>query len=278
MTIETHFALAEKLGLRYLINSPGPIERKFLLDSSETTHPEVQARVISHAEKLETNAFLISSLRGDIRYHVGTSASPKWVGVRGQHLLLLLAIIFGDRRHRMIADKIRTWAGRYGIGDLFAGLRGDDQVGSDYIDTEIKATLDLALASSGSKQILTVITQLFWAPEGSLLMIEEPEISLHPKAQIDVLEMFAEAIREDNKQIIATTHSTFLLQALGYAVLKGWLTPDQIAVYHVEKGQAGTTASLLPLDEKGNLTDWVPSFTEVERRLMREWAKTLPRK
>ena len=78
----------------------------------------------------------------------------------------------------------------------------------------------MALSSSGATQILTVITQLFWAPTGSLLMIEEPEISLHPQAQVDVLEMFAEAIKQDNKQIIATTHSHILLQALGYVVHK----------------------------------------------------------
>ena len=108
-------------------------------------------------------------------------------------------------------------------------------------------------------------------------MVEEPEISLHPKAQIDVLEMFAEAIREDGKQIIATTHSHILLQALGYAVLKEWLSRDEIAVYHVEKKKHGTTASLLPLGKNGYIKNWVPSYTKVERQLLQEWAKTLPR-
>ncbi len=124
---------------------------------------------------------------------------------------------------------------------------------------------------------MTVITQLFWAPKGSLLMIEEPEISLHPKAQIDVLEMFAEAIKQDDKQIIATTHSHILLQALGYVVSKGWLSPEDMAVYHVEKGKTGTKANQLPLGKRGYIKNWVPSYTKVERQLLREWAKTLPR-
>ena len=119
------------------------------------------------------------------------------------------------------------------------------------MDRELNVRLGLALSSSGARQIMTVITQLFWAPKGGLLMIEEPEISLHPKAQIDVLEMFAEAIKQDGKQIIATTHSHIMLQALGYVVSKGWLSREDIAVYHVEKGKTGTKAKQLPLGKGG---------------------------
>lgn len=226
--------------------------------------------------ELNSKSFLLASTRGVIPYFADTGGTPQWVGVQGENLLLLLAIIFGQRRHEKTAERIVKWANRFGIGDLKAGLRGANQSGSDFEDTELKIVLDLALASSGSKQILTVITQLFWAPEGSLLMIEEPEISLHPKAQMEVLEMFSEALKED-KQIIATTHSIIMLQALGYAVLQEWLKPDQIAVYHIEKGAEGTTATQLPLDTNGYIQDWVPSFTEVERQMMREWAKSVPR-
>ena len=108
-------------------------------------------------------------------------------------------------------------------------------------------------------------------------MIEEPEISLHPQAQVDVLEMFAEAIKQDDKQIIATTHSHIMLQALGYAVHKSWLEREDIAVYHVEKGKTGTKAKLLPLGKQGYIKGWVPSYSKVEKQLLREWAKTLPR-
>lgn len=111
---------------------------------------------------------------------------------------------------------------------------------------------------------------------GSLIMIEEPEISLHPKAQIDVLEMFDEAIKED-KQIISTTHSLFLMQAIGYGVQKGWLTSDQVGVYHIEKKkETGIVAKQLKIKENGPIEGWIPSFSRVERKLVREWLKTLP--
>ena len=263
-----------KPGFRISFNAARELSGENIAEASVTMFvPEVATRLRT---ELNRNSFLMNSTRGNVPYTTNTGSDPEWVGVHGENLLLLLAKIFGQRLPKDTADSIRKWAGRFGIGDLYAGPRGANLSGSDYADTVFKVVLDLALASPGSRQILTVITQLFWAPEGSLLMIEEPEISLHPKAQIDVLEMFAEAIGE-KKQIIATSHSVILLQALGYAVLKGWLTPEQMAVYHVEKGEKGTTATLLPLDEHGYVKDWIPSFTEVERQLIREWAKSVPR-
>lgn len=238
---------------------------------------QVRNNTSKWSAQLKGQSFLISSVRGQLADSIEARGSPQWVGTYGQDLLLLLAVIYGQRKHKKVANQITRWAHRFGISDLHAGFVGGNQASSDYEDTELKVALNLALSSSGCKQILTVITQLAWSPRDSLLMIEEPEISLHPKAQIDVLEMFAEAIKQDNKQIVATTHSHILLQALGYAVHKAWLDSKDIAVYHIEKGKLGTTAKLLPLGKNGYIKGWVPSYTKVERKLLQEWAKTLPR-
>ena len=227
-------------------------------------------------EDTNSNTFLISSTRGNVRYRVGAGDDPGWTGTQGEHLLLLLARIYGRRQYDGIARTIARWASSFGIDGLKAGLWEGGSVGADYLDSELDVPINLALSSSGARQILTIIAQLFWSPEGSLLMIEEPEISLHPQAQVDAMEMFAEAIKED-KQIIATTHGLFMIQAIGYAIQKGWLERDQVAVYHVEKKKdTGTVAKRLPLNKRGYIKGWIPSFTRVERKLLNEWVKGLP--
>jgi predicted ATPase len=77
------------------------------------------------------------------------------------------------------------------------------------------------MASYGSKQILSVITQLFWSDPDSIVMIEEPEISRHPNAQILLAELFAEAVHE-GKQIIITAHSEFLPLTLAFQYKKDY--------------------------------------------------------
>ncbi len=277
--IDVHFSEipAPDVGYRLRVGRGGG-ERVYIVGLNEFSTPGDIPIVIGKlvSEEFQPKTFMISSVRGDISYTTNAGSNPQWVGIHGQDLIIVLGIIFGAREHENIESKIVRWATRFGIGGLKAGIRGGNAAGSDYLDSELDVPINLALSSSGARQILTVITQLFWSPEGSLLMIEEPEISLHPQAQIDALEMFAEAIKED-KQIIATTHGLFMIQAIGYAIQKGWLKPDQIAVYHVEKKKAtGTVVKRLPLNKRGYIKGWIPSFSRVERKLLSEWVKGLP--
>ena len=131
----------------------------------------VRAAVDRLASESTKNTFLLGSGRGDIPYIVDTGGNPDLVGVHGEHLLLLLAIIFGQRRHQDAANRIARWGQRFGISELNAGIRGGSQTGSDYLDNELKVVLDVALSSSGAKKILTVITQLFLSARGKLLLI-----------------------------------------------------------------------------------------------------------
>ena len=198
-----------------------------------------------------------------------------WIWGNGEHTLEILGQL-PDSRYRPQRKLIRKWASRFGLSDVAATLANRNQIKGSYADDELDTPLNLSLASSGSRQVLPIIVQLFWAEPESIIMIEEPEISLHPQAQIDAMEMFAEAIKED-KQIIATTHGLFMIQAIGYAIQKGWLEPGQIAVYHVEKKKdTGTIAKRLPLNKRGYIKGWIPSFTRVERKLLNEWVKGLP--
>ena len=265
------------------IQPNGGIRRpvSFVFDSQEVASLSEKNKVLINRHRNETlkpRTFLLSSVRGSVPYTANTGADPDWVGMYGQDLTLILAKEFGQSKNRHVAHKIGGWANRFGTRGLNAGFWGRNEAGADYSDSHLDANVNLSLSSSGAKQILTVITQLFWAPKGSLIMIEEPEISLHPKAQLDVLEVFSEAINDDAKQIIATTHSLFLMQGIGYAVHKGWLDSEQIAVYHVEKKKdTGTVAKRLKVKKTGYIQGWIPSFNKVERDLLREWAKTLPR-
>lgn len=199
----------------------------------------------------------------------------KWVWPDGEHTLEILEIL-PRAEYRSQRRLILKWASEFGLQDVAATLANRNQISGSYTDEELDTPLNLSYASTGNKQVLPVIVQLFWVGPESIILIEEPEISLHPELQIRLLEMFAEAILEQ-KQIILTTHSHFLLQAIGYAVHNKWMKADQISVYHVEKDENGTKVESLTLGTSGYIEGWVPSFNEVERRLLKEWAETLPR-
>jgi len=226
--------------------------------------------------KLNGNLFTISAFRGDVKLEGQADALPHWVGKNGQNLLELLALIFGNRRYRGIQEKVGYWAERFEIFRLNAGWRGKSVVGADYLDSTFKTPLELALAGYGSRQILSIITQLFWSKAGDIIMVEEPEISLHPNSQALLPELFADAVKE-GKQVIITTHSETLPLALRRPINKNLIGAKDIAVYHVEKRNTGTKVRQLRLTKDGYVRGWIPSFAEVELQLLKEWSQTIPK-
>lgn len=217
--------------------------------------------------------FLLGPHRGRTPIKAEPSEAVDWVGVGGEKIVTILSVL-GSPTYEPQWEKIVSWAEKFGLLKLRAGLRGSGILAADYYDPGLKTTVNLAFAGHGSRQVAAIVTQLFWAPPGSLIMIEEPEISLHPEAQVKLGELFAEAIQED-KQVIATTHSHFLLLALGRVVQKGLLKRDDIAVYHVTKDEGGTKATKVKLSKRGYPLGWPPSFAKVEKELALEWAKGL---
>lgn len=242
--------------------------------------PEKQAELKEAAlvaERLSSTirnkVFPLFAMRGQIPYQTPASGLPLWMNT-GEALLRVLGALPNPLYDQQRAS-VDKWANEFGLSRVGAASGASGQLQGHFVDPVLGVLLNLASASYGSRQALTMITQLFWAPSGSLIMIEEPEISLHPEAQVKLGELFAEAIKED-KQVIATTHSHFLLLALGRVVQKGLLKREDIAVYHVTKDAKGTKISPVKLNKRGYLLGWPPSYAKVEKELALEWAKALP--
>lgn len=81
----------------------------------------------------------------------------------------------------------------------------------------------LSRLSSGEKQLLVQAVELerYWRP-GSLILIDEPEISLHDSLQYRFANWLMKRAAEQNSQIIAATHSSALFGSYGSAfVMRG---------------------------------------------------------
>lgn len=222
----------------------------------------------------KSKVFLISALRGEIKSEAGTKGEPEWVGKHGEDLLQILSLI-SPIEHKKKLERIQEWALRFGLKEPWGRWKGKEKLGAEYEDPQLNTVFKLALASHGSRQVLSIITQLFWSGSGDIIMIEEPGISLHPNSQANLPELFAEAIHE-GKQVVITTHSLVLPLALGRPIEKRLVEPSDIAIWHIRKEPRGTTAERLELTEKGYIRGWIPSFADTELELMREWARTLP--
>lgn len=120
-----------------------------------------------------------------------------------------------------------------------------------------------------------MIVQLFWSKQDSILLIEEPETSLHPQSQVQLPELFSEAIKR-RVRLVLTTHSEFLILALSKPIREGLIKREDVAIYNLSKTPTGTQLTQLEVGENGFIKGWIPSFTKVETDLMKEFLKYVP--
>ena len=251
-----------------------PISDKNLQKNIEGISSKAQ-KIVKKIETTVRDIYFLSAIRGEVRPIVEIGAGEPRLGTHGEGLIEILSLIFRRPEYDKISGKIVEWASNFGMDEIKAGWWGGTNLSSDYIDPQFRTRLNLALASQGSRQILTIITQLFWSTPGSVIMIEEPEISLHIEAQLELPKMFSDAINE-GKQVIVTTHSEHLILALKPLIVNGDLKPDDVAIWHFEKTEEGTKAERLNLTDKGIVAGWIPSYVKAEEEILKEWFNTLP--
>lgn len=85
--------------------------------------------------------------------------------------------------------------------------------------------------SDGTLRFLGLVTALLTAPEGSLLVLEEPDVGLHPARVHLLARLLEQTSRTRNVQVIATTHSPTLLAHLSIDSLR-----DVVAMGRDEHG------------------------------------------
>lgn len=84
---------------------------------------------------------------------------------------------------------------------------------------------------SGMSYLAKVLILCFLAKPGDVVMIENPEIHLHPRAQSRLGELFA-FMAGKGIQLVIETHCEHLLSSLRYQVYKNRLQPDDVILYY----------------------------------------------
>lgn len=112
----------------------------------------------------------------------------------------------------------------------------------------------------GVSQILPVITLCYYAPEGSILLLEQPEIHLHPSVQAGLADVFIDAIKRRNVQIIVESHSEHLLRRLQRRIAEETFPASDAALYFCSMSEGHSQAERLSLDLFGSIENWPKDF------------------
>ena len=204
---------------------------------------------------------------GEVPDHVG------WAGERAVEALLAatdrqISPGYRKKSHRFQA-LIARWLKQMGLLDSFqvqpiAAHRKEYEV---LVRTRATGTdVTLPDVGFGVSQVLPVIVQCFYAQPHTTVLLEQPEIHLHPSVQMTLADLFIEAIqsREDGQdrsiQLIVESHSEHFLRRLQRRVAEQAIEPDQVALYFCGRGEDGSLLEPLRVNLFGDIENWPDDF------------------
>lgn len=166
-----------------------------------------------------------------------TGESPRDVGQIGENWL---NILLQARARGQLADQVNEWLDHLGHTlQIEWGRQG-------YVHPMLKdhAGLRTSLKDTGFgiSQILPVLIQGFSSSPGTILILEQPEIHLHPRAQAELGDMLL-AISRRGVRLLVETHSEHLLLRLRRRMAESQLGQEgtlalpleDVAIYYVER-------------------------------------------
>jgi predicted ATPase len=112
----------------------------------------------------------------------------------------------------------------------------------------------------GVSQILPVVTLCYYVPEGATILMEQPEIHLHPMVQSGLADVFVDAVKKRNIQIILESHSEHLLKRLQLRIAEEQLTLSDMELYFCKMHGGRSSLERLNVNTFGEIGNWPEYF------------------
>lgn len=189
------------------------------------------------------------------------------VGTRGEYSAAVLSR-FGSRakayvdptglaKRATLAEAVNAWLTYLRIGDdVTARPQGKLGVGFDLkVDGQIR---DLTSVGVGVSQALPLLVGLLSCPLGSLFIVEQPELHLHPAVQGRLADFMLSA--RPDVSLIVETHSEAFITRVRRRAAEGGVDLARVAITFVEPDGKGSSARTLAISEFGDLSEWPEGF------------------
>ena len=191
----------------------------------------------------------------------------------GSHVPMLLASML-DSERAALWSAMREFGFGSGLFDqIEVNRKGRKE--SDPFQIGIRSggpSVNLVDVGYGVSQVLPIIVDaLQGAASNQTLLLQQPEVHLHPRAQAELGSFFVR-LANKKRRFIVETHSDYLVDRVRREVREGRLRPDDVSLLYFERGQHGSTVHNLDLDKGGSIENPPESyrqfFLDEERQLL----------
>ncbi len=196
------------------------------------------------------------------RHYLWTGGKPQVIDPDGGNAIE--SLIASEQTDRSLLSKVAGQLKRLELVDSF-NVKPIDSSKRLY---EIKARItnidsSLVDVGFGVSQVLPVVTLLMSAPVGSIILLEQPELHLHPNAQATLADLMLFAAESRNLQLIVESHSENILRRIQRRIAEAeskFAAPDNVRAYFCVPTDTGSDISEVELDRFGQIANWPDKF------------------
>lgn len=131
------------------------------------------------------------------------------------------------------------------------------------VELSDKCPLRINSVGYGVSQALPLVAEILERPKNTWFAIQQPEVHLHPKAQVALGDLIFQAAENENKNFFIETHSDFTLDRFRLSFKKNIQHKTNAQVLFFERKELGNRMSIIPVKTNGEYSDDQPdSFRE----------------
>lgn len=210
------------------------------------------------------------------RYYIWSGSAPEHVGWQGEDTVEAI-MASRDRRFNFkqrqktvsLETAVARWLESLGLIEAFEVKPIAKGRPHQEVRVRVHGSRDTVLITDvgfGVSQVLPVLVQCLYAEAHSTIILEQPELHLHPKVQMALADILIEAVRAREEsvprgmQLIVESHSEHFLRRLQRRIAEQWVTPDEVALYFSDVGKGEGRLTQLDVDLFGNIVNWPKDF------------------
>lgn len=115
----------------------------------------------------------------------------------------------------------------------------------------------------GVSQVLPLITELLRQNAPQLMLLQQPEVHLHPSAAAELGTLLCETVARSNRgrkayrRVLVETHSDFIIDRVRMAVRDtlGGLRPEDVSILYFKREEQAVQIHSISVDSLGNIKD-----------------------
>lgn len=232
--------------------------------------PEAQDLSLRLRQALGRIAYLGPLREQPGRTYLWSGVEPGDLGKRGEYAVHALLASDNSRKRQKegmeggghwLVERVSEWLFRLGVADQ---LRLQRQGNSRHYELVVEQGAQLANIMDvgfGVSQVLPMLVLAHYVPQGTTIIAEQPEIHLHPRAQVGLAELMAEVAKKRQVQFLVETHSEHLFRRLQTLIAEEAYSAGDSRLYFIDRSESGVAElQRLQLDDYGRVANWPRQF------------------